>query len=145
MEQLDLLTCDRCLQGQHRRCRSLRGCPCSICNGGWRKATRYSSNPREATPTPRVKAPRKPRKSGPRGSYGPRMTKKEEDEFCEDILELVKRIAAKVESGQVVYKAPEPDTIECNKCGITKPLAEFYYRKDKGCYRRTCKLCKRGK
>lgn len=30
----------------------------------------------------------------------------------------------------------------CNKCGVLKPLTDFYYRKDTGKYRPTCKRCK---
>jgi hypothetical protein len=31
---------------------------------------------------------------------------------------------------------------ECTKCCITKPLTEFYFRKDTGRFRKDCKECK---
>jgi hypothetical protein len=36
------------------------------------------------------------------------------------------------------------ETIEtriCNKCGVKKPLSEFYFRKDRNIHRRYCKKC----
>ncbi len=33
------------------------------------------------------------------------------------------------------------ETKKCIKCGIEKPLNEFYYRKDTQCYRNECKSC----
>ena len=33
------------------------------------------------------------------------------------------------------------ETKICIKCGIEKPLNEFYFRKDTQCYRNECKSC----
>ena len=33
------------------------------------------------------------------------------------------------------------DTKECNKCGVEKPLEDFYFRKDQGKHRKECKVC----
>ena len=38
------------------------------------------------------------------------------------------------------------ETIEtqvCNKCGLQKPLSEYYFRKDRNIYRRDCKTCEK--
>jgi len=40
------------------------------------------------------------------------------------------------------------ETIEtriCNKCGVKKPLSEFYFRKDRNIYRKDCKDCLRSR